>query len=148
MATAQPGPVAGWSATGAARPQGVTVLAWGSLIYGLWKLIVPLLIIGVGGALANWGGTVVAAAGAVAVVIGVLKLVTPVFYLVFSYGAFKMKSWAWPMGLIAPVFGVLGGLWSFANGDSLRHLLLTSVVPVAILAYLLSPGVRRAFGRS
>jgi hypothetical protein len=126
----------------------VTVLAWGSLIYGLWKLIVPLLIIGVGGALANWGGTVVAAAGAVAVVIGVLKLVTPVFYLVFSYGAFKMKSWAWPMGLIAPVFGVLGGLWSFANGDSLRHLLLTSVVPVAILAYLLSPGVRRAFGRS
>lgn len=129
------------------RPQGVSILAWGSLIYGLWKLIVPILLLGLGGALINWGGFAASAAGAIALSVAVMKLITPIFYLIFSYGAFKMKQWAWPMGLIAPVFGVLGGLWSFANGDSFRHLLLSSLVPILILSYLLSPAVKRAFGR-
>ncbi|MFN7925070.1 MAG: hypothetical protein U0Q16_33545 [Bryobacteraceae bacterium] len=131
----------------AQRPQGVSILAWGSLIYGLWKLFVPILLLGVGGALLNWGGFVASAAGVIAVIVAVLKLVTPIFYLIFSFGAFRMKSWAWPMGIIAPLFGVLGGMWSFLHGDSLRHLFLTSLVPVLILGYLFTPAVKRAFGR-
>jgi hypothetical protein len=121
------------------RPGGVTLIAILALIGGLFGLCWPILAF-TGSAL--FGGIL----GTVGAVAGIFLLVGPLLQLVFAYGAFKLRSWAWYLGLIASGITVLGVIINLIGGASIFSALCGSLLSVIIFIYLLMPNVRQAFG--
>jgi uncharacterized RDD family membrane protein YckC len=120
------------------RPFGVTVSAILALIGGLFGLCWPTLAFMGSALLPGVFGTI----GAVA---GVFLIVGPILQLIFSYGAFKLRSWAWYLGLIATGITVIGVVINLINGASIFSALLGSFLSIIIFIYLLMPNVRKAF---
>jgi uncharacterized membrane protein HdeD (DUF308 family) len=85
------------------RPFGVTLIAILALIGGLFGLCWPTL--------AFMGSTLLPGIfGTIGVLAGIFLIIGPILQLAFAYGAFKLRSWAWYLGLIASgitVFGVV-----------------------------------------
>jgi hypothetical protein len=82
--------------------------------------------------LAGWFGF----AGAGLLAIGLLQLL-------FAWGSWRVRRWAWWAGLAVNLLWVLGAAVSLIGG--LRWLGAAGLLHVAICAYLLNPRVRRAF---
>jgi len=123
------------------RPAGVTLIAILALISGLFGLCWPILAFTGSVLLGGILGTIGAFAG-------IFLLVGPLLQLIFAYGAFKLRSWAWYLGLIASGITVLGVIINLINGASILSALCGSVLSVIIFIYLLMPNVRQVFGVS
>ena len=121
------------------RPFGVTLIAILALIGGLFGLCWPTLAFMGSALLPGVFGTI----GALA---GVFLIIGPILQLVFSYGAFKLRSWAWYLGLIASGITVIGVVINLINGASIFSALWGSILSIIIFIYLLTPNVRQAFG--
>ena len=123
------------------RPFGVTVIAIFALIGGLLGLCLPSLTL--------MGSTLFSGIlGSVGVAASIFLFVGPILQLVFAFGAFKLSSWAWVLGLISTGITVLGVVVSLFNGASFWSAIWGSIVPVIIFIYLLTPKVRQAFGQA
>jgi hypothetical protein len=121
------------------RPFGVTLIAILALISGLFGLCWPTLAF-TGSALL--GGIL----GTVGVFAGIFLIIGPVLQLVFSVGAFKLRRWAWYLGLISSGITVLGVIIHLFQGASIWSAIMGSVLSIIIFIYLLTPKVRKAFG--
>lgn len=121
------------------RPFGVTVIAILALIGGLFGLCWPTLAFMGSALLPGIFGTI-------GVLAGIFLIIGPILQLVFSYGAFKLRSWAWYLGLIASGITVIGVVINLINGASLFSALWGSIIAIIVFIYLLMPGVRKAFG--
>ena len=121
------------------RPFGVTLIAILALIGGLFGLCWPTLVFTGSALLGGIFGTIGAFAG-------FFLIVGPLLQLIFAYGAFKLRSWAWYLGLIATGITVLGVIINLINGASLFSALWGSVLAIIIFIYLWTPNVRKAFG--
>jgi len=121
------------------RPFGVTVIAVLALLSGLFGLCWPILAF-TGGALL--GGIL----GTIGFVAGIFLVVGPVLQLIFAYGAFGLRRWAWYLGLIATGITVLGVIINIFSGGSFWSSVMGSLLSIIIFIYLLTPNVRRAFG--
>ena len=121
------------------RPFGVTLIAILALIGGLFGLCWPTLAFMGSALLPGVFGTI----GALA---GVFLIIGPILQLVFSYGAFKLRSWAWYLGLIAAGITVIGVVINLINGASIFSALWGSILSFVIFIYLLTLNVRNAFG--
>lgn len=134
------------------RPFGITLLAVLALLSGLWDTLKGLAWLGVGGLAAILGNAVLPVAGAVvgfvALVFGMVALVTGLFSLVFAYGAFRLRRWAWSLG-VATFATVLiwSGLMVLGPGI-LSDRWLSLALSAGILWYLYRPDIKQAFGRS
>lgn len=129
------------------RPLGVTILACLALVQGVVGLVWPLLLIVLAQAAGSYFDS--PAVGWIGTAVGALKLIAPLFSLVLAYGAFRLRRWAWMLGLLTVCFSFLSGLGSYVfRGDGWWDLVKFTAIPAVILAYLLTPGVRRAFGRA
>jgi hypothetical protein len=55
-----------------------------------------------------------------------------VFFLLVALGLYAMKSWAWVVGLIFAILGLLGGLGGTASGEyaSVANLILNLIILV------------------
>jgi len=134
------------------RPIGISIMAILAFLFGLLIALIGVIFI-VGGAAAgssldsSFGSLL---AGAVAVIGGIV-LLFGLLYIVFAIGAWKLKGWAWWLGLIGSVLFILGGISSYSSassaGDSTGGSIGSLVIAIVIFVYLLTPGVRRAFGR-
>jgi hypothetical protein len=130
-------------------PGGVVVVAVLGIVHGLASLGLGLLFaIGGGlgwlagllgpGAVQSWGAGMMAG--------GMTSVLTGLLQVIAGFGLLSRQGWAWVLaligaglGLVAPIIGLLNGqLWS----------LLGLAVPAVVLWYLLTPEVRRAFGRA
>jgi hypothetical protein len=130
-------------------PGGVVVVAVLGIVHGLGSLLLGLLFSifgGVGwlagllgpGAVQEWGGGMVVG--------GLTSVLTGLLQVIAGFGLLSRQGWAWilavigaGLGLVAPVLGLLSGhFWT----------LLGLLVPAVVLWYLLTPEVRRAFGRA
>jgi len=123
------------------RPFGVTVIAIFALIGGLLGLCLPTL--GMIGS-TMFGGLL----GGMGVVASLFFIVGPVLQLVFAFGAFGLRSWAWILGLISAGITVLGVVINLFQGASFWSAVWGGLLPIIIFFYLLSPNVRQAFGQS
>lgn len=117
-----------------------------SFLQATFGLLLALGLIGLGGALVMLGGPAGVIAGGLGLGIGVMKLAAPVFHLAFAFGAFKLRKWAWWVGLAGPALSLSGAVYDIGvqrvpAGSSL----IGAAIPALMLAYLLSPGVRKAF---
>lgn len=123
------------------RPFGVTLIAILALIGGLFGLCWPTLAFMGSALLPGIFGTI----GTVA---GIFLIVGPLLQLIFAYGAFKLRSWAWYLGLIATGITVIGVVINLINGASIWSAVWGSFLAIIIFIYLLTPNVRQVFGTS
>ena len=121
------------------RPFGVTVIAILALLGGLFGLCWPILAF-TGSAL--FGGIF----GTISTLAGIFLLVGPLLQLIFAFGAFGLKRWAWYLGLISSGITVLGVIINLFSGAGFFSAIWGSTVSIIIFIYLLTPKVKSAFG--
>ena len=146
------------------RPTGVTILGVLSILAGIGGLIVGGLLIGVSfiigtlvtsadinSQLAASGypglaGVVTAAQlGTFLLVFGIVILVLGILYLLTGVGFFGGKGWAWTLGLVVSVIGLIFGIIQIAFGS--YGSLFSVVIDVLLLYYLTRPHVKSFFGK-
>ena len=123
------------------RPFGITLIAILALISGVFGLCWPTLVFTGSAFLGPIFGTV-------GVVAGIFLIVGPLLQLIFAYGAFNLRSWAWYLGLIATGITVIGVVINLLDGASFWSAVWGSILSIIIFIYLLTPHVRRAFGKN
>jgi hypothetical protein len=125
------------------RPTGVTIIAILAAIGGVFGIFGGLILM-LGGAAAGVA-TGSAALGGLAAVLGAAFLAVAILYIVFAWGAWGLKPWAWTLGIGLAAVSIVLGLFSLVNGD------VSSVISIAIAGaityYLFRPEIQAAFGR-
>lgn len=128
-----------------ARPVGVTILAIIAGIFGVLGLLASLTLFGLSGLIGTVGGASLAGQSTMSSIIG---LVTAGLALAFAYGAWKLKPWAWPLGLAFAGFAVVSAVLGIASGGEYTGAIVGLAIAAAVALYLMTPGVKAAFGRS
>lgn len=123
------------------RPTGVTIIAVLAFISGLLGLCGALPVFGI----SLIAGIFVPLVGAVGAVIGLLLAASPLLMLIFSYGAWNLRSWAWWLGIVAAGASVLSALIAVFGSGNLAAIATHGLLPIIVLLYLLVPDVRKAF---
>jgi hypothetical protein len=133
-------------------PAGVMIIAILCFILGFLSLLWSGLVFGVGGISSLIGGLFgaesIASFGDMTAWSGFLGLIAAGVQIVVGFGLLGIKKWAWYLATVAVALGVLqgvvqifgGGLYSFMCGS------ISIIIPAVILIYLLTPGIRQAFG--
>ena len=136
-----PGEGESMQAPPSARPTGITILAVLAAIAGVLGLLGSLAVIGLGGALAAVGY------GGLYSLIGFGILAVSIAELVFAFGAWTLRPWAWMLGIAIQAVNIVLQLVWITQGASFTSALISVAVAVVILYYLDTPGVRTAFGK-
>ena len=120
------------------RPLGVKILVVLAAFRGVVGLWASIAVVGV----LNSVG-----AGDFAI-LNLIWLAIAVVFLVLAYGAWKLKTWAWPLGvgltagsILLEAFGML------TEGQPLVGTLVSMTISAVILLFLFKPDVREAFRR-
>ena len=136
------------------RPMGVTILAVLAAIGGVLGICGSLAVV-VGGSFLGFFGAAAGAAGATAAggvifIYGFVLLALSVAELVFAYGAWTLKPWAWMLGLVLAGLNVVWTLVAVVIGWT--SLDFTTIIGLAIngviIYYLNTADVKQAFGRA
>ena len=98
----------------------------------------------VGADLFGQGLLILPLVGVVALARGGLLIVLSLLSALFAVGMFLQKSWAWWLGLIVSAISILLVLNILVLGESVSRTAFWLIVPIVIVAYLLSPSGRLA----
>ena len=123
------------------RPLGITVIAILAAISGVLSLCVALAVFGV----SLVGGIFAPPVAAVGGVVGVALGIGPILPLIFAYGAWLLKPWAWWLGIFATGISLLGSVFGLLSGVGIPAAISHGLLPLVIFVYLLIPNVRHAF---
>jgi hypothetical protein len=125
------------------RPTGVTILAILAFIGGAFGILGALALLGLGVAFAGVPG----AGGGLSFVFGIVLLALSILYLWIGWGFWNLKRSAWSLGLVVFGVGILITLIEMLLGyASITNLVVTIIINGIVLYYLLTPGVKAAFG--
>jgi hypothetical protein len=131
---------------GPGRPLGISIIAILAGIFGVLGFIAGLALFGLSGLMGMVGGASLAQQS---VVTSLFALGTAVLALAFAYGAWTLKPWAWPMGLAFAALAVVSGVIGLATGDTEASSVIIGIAIAAVVSYyLMTPGVKAAFGRA
>jgi len=130
----------------AARPMGITILAVLSAIGGVLGILGGVALIGLGGLAATSTGT--AAYFGLGAVWGLLILASAIASLVFAYGAWTLKPWAWPLGVALQIIGLALSALTVISGGDISSQIISVVISLIILYYLFQPSIKSLFGRA
>lgn len=132
------------------RPLGITIIAILAFLSGLGTLFKGLVILGLGGGAAVLISGVHPMAGIVigwfALVIGIIAIVIALFTLAFGFGAWRLKPWAWGLGVGTEIASIVWSLLAIIGPGTIRTQFWHLAIAVIILAYLKSKEVKAAFG--
>ncbi len=117
----------------AQRPMGITILA-----------VLAIL----GGALGVLGSLTLFGLGTLGTILGIILLAQSVASLAFGYGAWTLQPWAWTLGVVSYVVSLALSVWSIFQGAPIVSVLISMAIAVAILYYLFTPEITRAFGKA
>jgi len=129
------------------RPTGVTILAILEIIGAILSLLGALAFFALGalvGVVPEAGimGGLFAAVGAV---VGGLLLILALVGFVLAYGFWTGKGWAWILGIIFSIIGIIIGLVSIIGNPSS---IIGIIINVLIIYYLTRPHVKAWFGKA
>jgi hypothetical protein len=135
------------------RPTGVTILAVLAAIGGVLGIFAAIALFGAGalagaiaGAAGVSGGFLV---GGFAIFWALVTLVQAAVSLVFAYGAWYLKPWAWILGVGAEGLAILVSLINWIGGNSgFFSFLIAAAIAGVILYYLFTPEIKKVFGRA
>ena len=136
------------------RPTGITVIAVVYIILALLSLLWSGLVFGVGGLSSLFGGLFgaesMATFGASSGWSGFVGIIVAVVQIVIAIGLLSMRHWAWILALVGVALTVIQGIIGIFSGGPFAFMcgILGLAIPLAILIYLLQPGVRQAFEQS
>ena len=135
------------------RPTGVTTLAILQILGGLLFLVLGGFALVIGGLLgmAGMAGMVpdmpdmpemfplfLSGAGAI---IGMIMIVIGILSFAVAYGYWNGLGWAWTLGLVVAVIGLVMGLTSLPSG------IVGIIIDALIIYYLTRPHVKTYFGK-
>ena len=123
-----------------ARPTGITILAVLAAISGVLGILGGLAVIGLSGVLAT-------AYGGFYSLIGFGILAVSIAELVFAFGAWSLRPWAWTLGIGLEIANVVLQVLWITQGAGFGNVIVSVIVALAILYYLDTPAVRAAFGK-
>lgn len=133
------------------RPVGVTILAVIAIIYGIFSLLLALLGV-FGSALKASGVAPVAYSAGILAYATISNAVLGMLSLAFGIGAFRLKGWAWTVGVVALALDVVRQIIGLIiQGISASKIVVTSItiaIALVLLWYLVRPNVRAAFGKA
>jgi hypothetical protein len=123
------------------RPTGVTILAVLAFIGGAFGILGALALLGLGVAFAGVAG------GGLSFIFGIVFLALSILYLWIGWGFWNLKRTAWSLGLVVFGAGIVISLIEMLLGyASITNLIVTIVINGIVIYYLLTPGVKAAFG--
>ena len=123
------------------RPTGVTILAILAFIGGAFGILGALALLGLGVAFAGVAG------GGLSFVFGIVLLALSILYLWIGWGFWNLKRSAWSLGLVVFGAGIVITLIEMLLGyATITNLIVTIVINGIVIYYLLTPGVKAAFG--
>lgn len=124
------------------RPSGVAVIAVAAAVLGVLALL---------GAGAWWnaseGLAVLPRIHGGERLIALILVVAGISELVFAYGAWTLRPWAWTLGAVLEIIVIVLAVLQLGRLELVRHI-LTIVLATVTLWYLTTPRVRVVFGRS
>jgi uncharacterized membrane protein (DUF2068 family) len=130
---------------------GVILVAWlailsgaaGALVGGFAVLAGALLDVQAPAGQVSMQGV----SGIALVVIGLSFAIVGVAQIIFGVGLWQFRGWAWTLGVALQSVTLLGSLGGLFTGAFTVQSAISIVISGAILAYLLTPRVRKLFGR-
>ncbi len=123
------------------RPTGVTLLAILAFIGGAFGILGALALLGLGFAFAG------VAVGGLGFIFGIVFLALSILYLWIGWGFWNLKRSAWSLGLVVFGAGIVITLIEMLLGyATVTNLIVTIVINGIVLYYLMTPGVKAAFG--
>jgi hypothetical protein len=137
------------------RPAGVAILGVLAIIWGIFGLCgSSLLLLGdafLARRVALRVGVAPAALATLILVVTLLLLVQSLLYIVFGVGALQLSPWAWTLGIVLALIGLvvrLAGLTLDHRLGAYVVAILGLVVDVIVLVYLFRPRVQQAFAQT
>lgn len=134
------------------RPLGVTIISIILAIQGIFELIIGIIAIAavfaLGHAAAVHGHTTVRTViDTIAGVLGGVSIIVGILTLIFAWGLWMLKRWAFWLTIIIEVISLIRHLFDFAHSTTgLVGPIIGIAIPVIILLYfIIDPYVRRAF---
>ncbi|MEM2141948.1 MAG: hypothetical protein QXS20_03385 [Candidatus Thorarchaeota archaeon] len=110
------------------RPLGVTILAILELLGGLFAILTTAGVL-----------MVALMVDPVLLVLAILPLIVGIVNLILFYGFWTLKGWAWILGIIFGIIGIILAIFPIQP--------ISLIINLIIVVYLLTPGVRAAFGK-
>lgn len=143
--TPAPAPVAPVGAR--TRPTGITIIALLAFLQGFLGICGACVVLGAGGIVAIIPVGVTQVIGGIGLFLGLLLAIGPVLEIIFAYGAWNLRSWAWLLGIIATGLTVAAVVISIigSGGATLWTAVTSALLSIIIFVYLLLPGTRKAF---
>jgi tryptophan-rich sensory protein len=143
------------------RPAGITILAALQIIFGILFLLgaIGMFLIAsladaadleeaIGEDAPDWiSDNFVMAFG----LLGVLFLIIGIVGLVLGYGYLKGIGWAWTVGIIFAVLGIIGDIFESMvdrTADVLASSIIGIIIALLIIYYLTRPHVKAFFGKT
>ncbi len=144
------------------RPTGVTILAVLSIIAAIAFLLGGAVLIGLGlvigtyaasqvtSSLATAGFSGLASLGtgtiaAIITAIGAIALILGILYLAVGVGFLGGKGWAWTLGMIVSIIGIVLDVVQIGFGA--YYNVLGLIIGIIIVYYLTRPHVKAFFGK-
>ncbi|MGD0861332.1 MAG: hypothetical protein ABSA21_01040 [Candidatus Limnocylindrales bacterium] len=124
------------------RPLGVTILAVLAAIGGVLGFLGGLALFAISSAVSF----AIPGISGLTSIIAIVIIVQSVILIAFAYGAWGLKPWAWTLGIIGAVLGIVTSLAQL-GGVNAASILVDVVIYAIILWYLWQPSIRRAFGQ-
>ncbi|HEX7496411.1 MAG TPA: hypothetical protein VF349_07235 [Candidatus Limnocylindrales bacterium] len=124
------------------RPVGVTILAILAGLFGAVSILAGCALLALTFSVKDAGTT--GFAGLIGVV-GIGLFIGGIPFCVLSYGAWKLRPWAWPLALVVAVLHV-GASFALLRVSPLEAILGIAIF-ASLIYYLWQPHVRRAFGQ-
>jgi hypothetical protein len=126
------------------RTVGMTVIAVLALVQGIFGVLRALHWFDAGSDLMGRGLLLLPVIGLFAIGRGILVAVLAVLFAVCSCGLLLQRSWARWLGIVLSIVTLLLVVSVVIQGESPARALVWSIVPVAMICYLISPSGRQA----
>jgi hypothetical protein len=138
----------------AGRPTGATIIAIIEGILGVLLALVALAAIGLGGLAGGIIGSSGVEGGAAAAgilaglgfIFGIISLLLAILYFAIAYGVWKGRGWAWMLGVVVSIIGIVFGVLGLSGGVSVSNL-ISLALPIVVIYFLWQPDVKRWLGR-
>lgn len=137
------------------RPAGVLIFGVLAIVWGVFELCGSSLLVLSDHILARRAALRLDAPAAslatVILIVTLILLVQSLLYIIFGVGALQLSPWAWTLGIVLALVGLVVGIASLALDQRLVTIaghIIGIVVDVIVLYYLFRPQVRQAFGQA
>ena len=126
------------------RPMGVSILAVLSAIGGVLGILGGLALMALSSVTADLA---VPGLSGLVVILGLFTVVISILDLVLAYGLWGLRPWAWTLGIVLEVVGIILDIVEFRSSTASSTIIGIAIAGI-IIYYLWQPHVRRAFGQN